>query len=125
MPVRARTRWATYRALADVRTEFQRTMAEPPSISRRATAFYPALAGLERVMDATAATALSVSRSGAQVPRAEVRQLTGALRAVSDAAATGTPLGKLPELPDDEVLKPVTETVRALLGVMGSSGRAG
>jgi len=35
-------------------------MAEPPSISRRATAWYPALVGLERVMDATTATALSV-----------------------------------------------------------------
>ena len=130
VPVRARTRWATYRALTDVRTEFQRTMAEPPAISRRATAFYPALVGLERVMDATAATALSVSRSGAQVPEASVRELTGAIRAVSEVAATGTPLGKLgkppelPELPDDEVLKPVTEAVRALLGVLGS-GRAG
>ena len=76
-------------------------------------------------MDATTATALSVSRSGAQVPPAEVRQLTAALRAVSDAAATGTPLGKPPELPDDEVLKPVTEAVRALLGVLGSSGKDG
>ena len=124
VPVRARTRWAAYRALADVRTEFQRTMAEPPAISRRATAFYPALVGLERVMDATAATALSVSRSGAQVPQAEVRQLTAALRAVSEVAATGTSLGKPPGLPDDEVLKPVIEAVRALLGVLGS-GRAG
>jgi len=108
-----------------VRTEFQRTMAEPPSISRRATAWYPALVGLERVMDATTATALSVSRSGAQVPSAEVRQLTAALRDVSEAAATGTPIEKPPELPDDEVLKPVTETVRALLGVLGGGARAG
>ena len=127
VPVRARTRWAAYRALADVRTEFQRTMAEPPAISRRATAFYPALVGLERVMDATAATALSVSRSGAQVPARDVRQLAAALRAVSEVAATGTPLEKPPELPDDEVLKPVTEAVRALLGILGilGSGRAG
>src|SRR5580693_5222818 len=108
VPGRARTRWAAYRALADVRTEFQRTMAEPPSISRRATAWYPALIGLERVMDATAATALSVRQSGVSVPPAGVRQLSGALRAVSEAAATGTALEKPPELPDDEVLKPVT-----------------
>ena len=125
VPVRARTRWAAYRALADVRTEFQRTMAEPPSISRRATAWYPALVGLERVMDVTAATALSVRQSGASVPPAGVRQLTGALRAVSEAAATGTALSKsldLPELPDDSVLKPVTGAVRALLGVVGVVG---
>ncbi|MGH3257455.1 MAG: hypothetical protein ACRDOU_19030 [Streptosporangiaceae bacterium] len=121
VPVRARTRWATYRALADVRTEFQRTMAEPPSISRRATAWYPALVGLERVMDATAAAALSVSQSGVQVPPAGVRQLTGALRAVSEVAATGIALTTPPELPDDEVLKPVTGAVRALLGVLIST----
>jgi uncharacterized membrane protein YccC len=124
VPVRPRTRWAAYRALADVRTEFQRTMAEPPAISRRATAFYPALVGLERVMDATAATALSVRQSGVPVPAAGVRQLTGALRAVSEAAATGTPLEKPPELPGDEVLKPVTGAVRALLGVVGSERSA-
>ncbi len=124
IPVRARTRWAAYRALADMRTEFQRTMAEPPSISRRATAWYPALIGLERVMDATAATALSVRQTCTEVPAAGVRQLTGALRAVSEAAATGTPLEKPPELPDDEVLKPVTVAVRALLGVVGSGRSA-
>jgi Fusaric acid resistance protein-like/FUSC-like inner membrane protein yccS len=124
VPVRARTRWAAYRALADVRTEFQRTMAEPPSISRRATAWYPALVGLERVMDATAATALSVRQSGVSVPPGGVRQLTGALRAVSEAAATGTPIEKPPELPEDEVLKPVTGAVRALLGVVGSGRSA-
>ncbi len=124
VPVRARTRWAAYRALADARTEFQRTMAEPPSISRRATAWYPALIGLERVMDATAATALSVRQSGVSVPPAGVRQLSGALRAVSEAAATGTALEKPPELPDDEVLKPVTGAVRALLGVVGSGRSA-
>jgi uncharacterized membrane protein YccC len=124
VPDHSRMRRKTYRALADVRTEFQRTMAEPPSISRRATAWYPALVGLERVMDAAAATALSVRQGGVSVPGAGVRQLTGALRAVSEAAATGTPLEKPPELPDDEVLKPVTGAVRALLGVVGSGRSA-
>ncbi len=99
-------------------------MAEPPSVSRRATAWYPALVGLERVMDATAATAVSVSRSGAAVPPGGVRQLSGALRAVSEAATTGTPLEKPPELPDDEVLKPVTVAVRSLLGVVASGPSA-
>jgi len=43
---------------------------------------------------------------------------------VSEAAATGTPLEKPLELPEDEVLKPVTVAVRALLGVVGSGGSA-
>jgi hypothetical protein len=43
-----------------------------------------------------------------------------ALRAVSEAAATGSALVKAPELPEDETLGPVTEAVRALLGVLGT-----
>lgn len=63
-------------------------MSEPPSISRRATAWWPAV-----------------------------------LEAVSEAASTGTALVTPPELPDDETLKPITEAVRALLGVLGSGQR--
>jgi hypothetical protein len=44
------------------------------------------------------------------------------LRAASEAASTGKPLETVPELPDDETLKPVTEAVRALLGVLGVLG---
>ena len=52
-----------------------------------------------------------------------VRQLRGALQAVSEAAATGQALAAEPELPDDETLKPVTEAIRALLGVLGTGQR--
>jgi uncharacterized membrane protein YccC len=121
-PARSRMRRSTYRALADLRAEFQRTMSEPPSISRRATAWWPAVIALEQVMDAGTATALAVSR-GAQVSPSGVRQLSGALRAVSEAAATGSALTEAPELPDDETLKPVTDAVRALLGVLGTGER--
>jgi uncharacterized membrane protein YccC len=121
-PVRSRMRRSTYRALADLRAEFQRTMSEPPAISRRATAWWPAVIALEQVMDAITATALAVSR-GAQVPPSGVRQLCDALRAVSEAAATGSALAEAPELPDDETLRPVTDAVRALLGVLGTGER--
>ena len=121
-PHRSRMRRSTYRALADLRAEFQRTMSEPPSISRRATAWWPAVIALEQVMDAITATALAVSR-GAEVPPSGVRQLCDALRAVSEAAATGSALAAVPELPDDETLRPVSEAVRALLGVLGTGER--
>jgi uncharacterized membrane protein YccC len=121
-PARSRIRRSTYRALADLRAEFQRTMSEPPSISRRATAWWPAVIALEQVMDAITATALAVS-GGAQVPQSGVRQLCDALRAVSEAAATGSALAAAPELPDDETLRPVSEAVRALLGVLGTGER--
>jgi hypothetical protein len=121
-PARSRIRRSTYRALADLRAEFQRTMSEPPSISRRATAWWPAVIALEQVMDAITATALAVS-GGAEVPQSGVRQLCDALRAVSEAAATGSALAAAPKLPDDETLKPVSEAVRALLGVLGTGER--
>ena len=123
-PARSRMRRSTYRALADLRAEFQRTMSEPPSISRSATAWWPAVVGLDQVMDAVTSTAVAVSR-GARVPSAGVRQLAEALRAAGEAASTGKPLETVPELPDDETLKPVTEAVRALLGVLGSGHRLG
>ena len=122
LAARSRMRRSTYRALADLRAEFQRTMSEPPSISRLATAWWPAVVALEQVMDAITSAAVAVSR-GAVVPGHGVRLLSEALREVSEAAATGKPLDAPPELPDDETLKPVTEAVRALLGVLGTGER--
>ena len=52
-----------------------------------------------------------------------MRQLTAALRSASEAAATGHAVDVALPLPDDETLKPVTEAVRALLGVLGSGRR--
>jgi uncharacterized membrane protein YccC len=114
-----RLRRSTYRALADLRAEFQRTMSEPPSISRRAAAWWPAVVALEQVMDVVTSGAVTLRREAQPPPPSAVRQLADALRAVSEAAATGTPLKNRPELPDDETLKPATDVVRALLGVLG------
>ena len=121
---RARRLRSTYRALGDLRAEFQRTMSEPPSISRSATAWWPAAVGLEQVLDAVTAVSLAVSR-GASVPDSGVQLLCPALDAVSQAASAGIPPPAALELPDDETLKPVTEAVRALLGVLASGERLG
>ncbi len=123
LPKRSQMRRATWRALADLSTEFQRTLSEPPSISRIATAWFPALVALERVMEAITSTAVAVSR-GATVRPDGVRQLAAALRAVAESAVSGVPAAAA-ELPDDEVLKPVTQTVQALLGVIGSGEQVG
>jgi hypothetical protein len=53
-----------------------------------------------------------------------VRQVTAALRSASEAAARGHAVDVALPLPDDETLKPVTEAVRALLGVLGSGAAA-
>jgi uncharacterized membrane protein YccC len=119
---RSRKLRSTYRALGDLRAEFQRTMSEPPSISRSATAWWPALVGLESVLDAVTSVSLAVGR-GASAPPSGVEQLCRALDAVSEAGLAGTPPPADLELPDDETLQPVTEAVRALLGVLASGGK--
>jgi len=121
---RARLRRPTYRALADLRAEFQRTMSEPPSISRRAAAWWPAVIGLEQVMDAITSAGLAASQDQGQAASPDgVRRLGDALRVIEEAARTGMPLAEVPGLPDEEVLKPVSEAIRALLGVLGPGQR--
>lgn len=51
------------------------------------------------------------------------RRLGDALRVIGEAARTGMPLPELPGPPDDEILKPVSEAIRALLGVLGPGQR--
>ena len=79
------------RALADLRAEYQRAMSEPPAVSRRASAWWPAIVGLEEVIDAVTATAVEISR-GAPAPAPDaVHQLTAVLDAVADAIDAGVP----------------------------------
>jgi uncharacterized membrane protein YccC len=118
LPTRSRLRRQAFRALSDLRAEFERTMAEPQAVSRRATAWWPALVGLEEVAEAVTATAVGISH-GAPAPRpGAVRQLTAALGAAADAVQADAAPSGLAELPSDQPLKPVTEAVRAVLGVL-------
>jgi uncharacterized membrane protein YccC len=132
VPDRSRLRRRAYRALADLRTEFQRTMSEPPAISRTASAWWPAVVGLEQVADAVTAVSFAVSR-GAEPPpsAAAVRAVSAALRAAGTGVpaagvpaagvpAAGVPAAESIPLPEDKVLEPVTVAARALLGVLGS-----
>lgn len=121
VPERSKMRRRTYRAVADLRAEFQRTMSEPPSISRKASAWWPAVVGLEQVMDAVVGVAVGSDA----VPSADaVRVLSSALRDACAAAAAGSPV--LPAgvaWPSDEALAAVTETVRALIRVLRTGSR--
>jgi uncharacterized membrane protein YccC len=115
---RSRLRRRAGRSLSDLRAEYQRTMSEPPAISRRATAWWPAVVGLEEVLDAATSTVVAIGR-GAPAPDPEaVRQLTGRLRAVADAIEARLPPPAPGELPDDPALAPVTAAVRSVLAVL-------
>ncbi len=118
LPARTRLRRQASRAVSNLRADFQRMMAEPPAVSRGATAWWPALVGLEEVVDEVTATSVAIaSGAPAASPRA-VRQLCGALGTLaSEIAGGGSSVA--PELPADEPLKPVTEAVRSVFTVLG------
>jgi uncharacterized membrane protein YccC len=121
---RSRLRRQALRALSDLRSEFQRTMSEPTAVRRRASAWWPALAGMEELIDVITVTALSIGAGRAPAPPPEsVHQLSGALRAVADAITTNAPPPATPPLPSDEELQPVTAAVRSVLGVLAPGKR--
>jgi uncharacterized membrane protein YccC len=123
LPARSGLQRTAYRSLADMRTEFQRTMSEPPPVSRQASAWWPGVAALEEVADAVTATSVAMCR-GAPPPRPEaVMQLMAALDEVAGAVRSGVvPSGAI-SLPADKPLAPVTDAVRAVLGVIASPRR--
>ena len=123
LPARSRLQRNAYRSLSDMRTEFQRTMSEPPPVSRQATAWWPALAELEEVADAVTASTVAMCR-GAPAPRPEaVTELMAAIDTVAEAIKTGVRPSEPATLPSDETLAPVTDAVRSVLGVIASPRR--
>ncbi len=124
-PDRIRLRRQARRALSDLRAEFERTMSEPRAVSRRATAWWPAVVGLDEVMDAVTATAVAIEHGAPAPSPGAVTELAAALDSVATAVRAGVPPSSPPELPPEEPLRPVTEAVRAVLGVLASpKGRA-
>ena len=118
----SRLRRRAYRALSNVRAEFQRTMSEPASVSRRAIAWWPAVVALEDVMDAVTATAVAIEQGAPPPAPASVHTLTGTLRTVADAIETGTPPRASGNLPTDPELEPVTSAVHSVLSVLVRRG---
>lgn len=114
---RSRLRRQAFRSLSDLRAEFQRTMSEPEAISRRATAWWPAVVGLEELLDAITRDYLAISRGAPAPDPSSVHKLAGALTAVADAMEAGMPpvAGSLPADPD---LQPVTDAVAAVLSTL-------
>jgi hypothetical protein len=105
-----------------MRTEFQRTMSEPTAVSRRASAWWPALVGLEDVMDAVTATAVALGRGATPPSAASVHQLSGALRAVADAIESDTLPRPAGPMPADPQLEAVTDAVRSVLSTLTPGG---
>jgi uncharacterized membrane protein YccC len=109
-PGRSALRRQSYRALSDLRTEFQRTMAEPPSVSRRAARLWPALAALEQVTDAVTATAVRADATGQRPDPRDVGQLATGLRKLAGSVRAGRLPRELP-LPDSDGVRLLADRI--------------
>jgi uncharacterized membrane protein YccC len=112
-----RLRRKAYRALGDLHGEYQRAISEPAPVSRRASAWWPAIVALDETADAATATGVAIRRGAPAPSPGAVHQLTAALYAVADAIDADVP-PRVGELPDDEALKPVSDAVRPVLSVL-------
>jgi len=122
---RSRLRRGAYQALSNLRVEFQRTMSEPAALSRRATAWWPAVVGLDEVLDAVTSTVVAIEQGSAVPSPAAVHALTGTLRTVADAIEAGVPPRAAGPLPSDPELGAVTAAVRSVLSVLVRGGGDG
>jgi uncharacterized membrane protein YccC len=116
---RSALRRQTYRVLSDLRTEFQRTMAEPPSVSRRTARLWPALIALEQLTDTVTATAVRADGPGGRPGPHDVAQLADALRSLARGVRDGQLPADLP-LPGGgdvcQVADRIADVRRALTG---------
>ncbi|MFB7332341.1 FUSC family protein [Streptomyces adustus] len=114
--VRARMRRRLYRDLSDIRTEFQRALTEPPPVGRHATAWWPLVVAVERIVDATTAARVRVKHGAAPPSPTEVSQVTrqlGELSAGLREAKTLVAVRSDLTGPADSVLEPVRQEVAA------------
>ncbi len=101
-----RARRGTYRALAELQTQLQRRLAEPPPVSSRAAAWWPVIVQLERTADAVTEAVIAV-RSGEPAPDpAQVDVLRRAVRQLDDVRA-----GDDAEILAEGVLAPIAREV--------------
>ncbi len=110
---RARLRRGVYDTLGDLRTVFQRALAEPPVISRRVTTWMPAMAALEQVADAVAATVARTERGAPPPSEAGVRALARSLEDIAGDIRGGGDPGDV-GFCVEEPLEPVHSAVRCL-----------
>ncbi|MET7993796.1 FUSC family protein [Amycolatopsis sp. NPDC005232] len=105
---RSRSRRAAYRALADLRTAFQQVIVEPSPAGRHAVAWWPVIAGLERVADAVTEVSVTLGRGVPAPSPAEIALVTDALAELAAAVREQREPGSVP-LPDSAQLSGVVD----------------
>ncbi|MFD9035459.1 FUSC family protein [Streptomyces sp. NPDC059567] len=113
---RIRARRRLYRDLSAVRSEFQRALTEPPPTGTVASAWWPLVVAVERIVDATTAARVRVNHGAPAPEPAEVEEVEQQLRELADGLRSSAVLVEVrTELRGDEegVLAPLRQEVSA------------
>lgn len=118
---RSLVRRHAYRQLSDLRTVFQQALAEPASLNRQASAWYPAAVALERTIDTITATFVATQRGAAAPSGPAVSQLVAALDEIGRAVRTGeAPPHRA--LPSDPAARPIARAIEQVQELFWPSG---
>jgi hypothetical protein len=93
-------------------------MAEPQRFRERAMVWWPAVAALERLLEAVTATAVTVAWQ--TPPAAAVGELSAALRQIADAVRSASPVRPEGRPSEPPRLKPVIDAVSSLTDALGT-----
>jgi len=108
---RGALRRAAYRRLSDLRTVFQQALAEPPPVSRRASAWWPGIVALERLTDAVTRAAISVDHGAPAPPPEGVHTLVVGISDLATAVTQSQRPRQL-DLPADPILDDIATELR-------------
>ncbi|WP_254126259.1 FUSC family protein [Amycolatopsis sp. CA-230715] len=105
---RSRARRRAYRALADLRTAFQQVVVEPSAAGRQAVAWWPVIAGLERVTDAVTEVVVTVEHGAPRPDESDIGLLTAALTEIAASIREQRDPASLP-VPETDQLSGVVD----------------
>lgn len=114
-------RRAAYRSLSDLRTVFQQALAEPPMVSRPASAWWPSIVALERLADAITQAAIRLDHGTDAPPATEVTALVDGISDLAIAVAERRPPRPLPT-PDDPMLRDIDAELRTARKIIAGPG---
>lgn len=103
-----------YRAMSDIRSELQSTLAEPPPLSRQAAAWWPLIAQLEKTTDDLNNVSFLARHESQRPPDLDVAMLGSGLDELAAALRSHRPPGRVP-LPDSLLLADLASDVEDVI----------
>ncbi len=107
----------TYRQLSDLRSELQRIVVEPSAAGRLASAWYPAIIGLERVTGSVTRVAVEMNQGDPVPPTDEVDAIVGSLRDIAASVREERVPDELPLIRSDQ-LKQIVAHMAAVVSAL-------